>query len=142
MQTRSAPMILLLMLSFFETTSRGIDPFDRLKFRLGDGYQVIASRLMLLRTGVGDRTDTQGDWADLSRQRGRALFFTRVRARTVEIHRVALSSGRETLVRLLVIPDSADVRTPEWVSATPDGKYSAYSFERVLSDLSLVEGLK
>jgi hypothetical protein len=42
MQTRSAPMILLLMLSFFETTSRGIDPFDRLKFTLGDGYQVIA----------------------------------------------------------------------------------------------------
>jgi len=30
------------MLSLFETTSRGIDPFDRLKFRLGDGYQVIA----------------------------------------------------------------------------------------------------
>jgi hypothetical protein len=35
-------MILLLMLSLFETTSRGIDPLDRLKFRLGDGYQVIA----------------------------------------------------------------------------------------------------
>jgi len=60
----------------------------------------------------------------------------------VEIHRVELSSGRQTLVRSLVIPDPAGVRTPEWVSATPDGKYYAYSFERVLSDLYLVEGLK
>src|SRR4029453_8976211 len=42
MKIRSAPMILLLMLWLFETTARGIDPFDRLKFRLGDGYQVIA----------------------------------------------------------------------------------------------------
>jgi predicted aspartyl protease len=42
MKTRSAPTILLLMLSLFETTSRGIDSFDRLKFRLRDGYQVIA----------------------------------------------------------------------------------------------------
>src|SRR5262245_32515506 len=42
MKTGSAPAIVLLMPSLFETTSRGIDPFDRLKFRLGDGYQVIA----------------------------------------------------------------------------------------------------
>ena len=42
MKTRSAPTILLLMLSLFENTLCGIDPFDRLKFRLGDGYQVVA----------------------------------------------------------------------------------------------------
>jgi predicted aspartyl protease len=42
MTSRSALAILLLMLSFFETTSRGIDSLERLKFRLGDGYQVIA----------------------------------------------------------------------------------------------------
>jgi hypothetical protein len=42
MQTRSALTILLLILSLSETTSRGTDPFERLKFRLGDGYQTIA----------------------------------------------------------------------------------------------------
>jgi Tol biopolymer transport system component len=73
---------------------------------------------------------------------GRALFFTRVRTRTVEIHRVELSSGREKLVKSLVIQDPAGVRTPEFVRVTPDGKYYAYSFERILSDLYLVEGLK
>lgn len=73
---------------------------------------------------------------------GRALFFTRVRTPTVEIHRVELSTGRQKLVRSLVIQDPAGVRTPGWISITPDGKYYAYSFERVLSDLYLVDGLK
>ena len=41
MKTRSAPTILLVMLSLVETPS-GTDQFDRLKFRLRDGYQVIA----------------------------------------------------------------------------------------------------
>ena len=73
---------------------------------------------------------------------GRALFFRHVRTPTVENHRVELSTGRQKLVRSLVIQDTAGVRTPEWVTITPDGKYYAYSFERVLSDLYLVEGLK
>ena len=40
--------------------------------------------------------------------------------------------------------DPAGVRTLEKrsVRLTPDGKYYAFSFERVLSDLYLVEGLK
>jgi len=65
-----------------------------------------------------------------------------MRTPTVEIRRVELSSGREKIVRALVIQDPPGVRPPEWVRATPDGKYYAYSFERVLSDLYLVEGLK
>jgi len=65
-----------------------------------------------------------------------------VRTSTVEIHRVEVSTGRQKLVRSLVIPDPAGVRTPNRVSITPDGKYYAYSFERVLSNLYLVEGLK
>jgi serine/threonine protein kinase/Tol biopolymer transport system component len=73
---------------------------------------------------------------------GRALFFTRVPTSTVEIHRVEVSTGRQNLVRSLVIQDPAGVRTPLRVSITPDGKYYAYSFERVLSNLYLVEGLK
>jgi dipeptidyl aminopeptidase/acylaminoacyl peptidase len=73
---------------------------------------------------------------------GHALFFTRVRPPTVEIHRVELSTGREKRVRSLVIQDPAGVRPPEWVRVTPDGKYYGYSFQRILSDLYLVEGLK
>ena len=53
---------------------------------------------------------------------GRALFFTRVRTRTVEIHRVEVSTGRQKLVRSLVIQDPAGVRTPMGVHITPDGK--------------------
>ncbi len=74
---------------------------------------------------------------------GRGLFFLRKGVPpTVEIHRIELSSSRQKLVWTLTLADSAGVRTPGWVSVTPDGKYYAYSFERVLSDLYLLEGLK
>ncbi len=74
---------------------------------------------------------------------GRALFFLRRgEPPTVEIHRIELSSSRQKLVWTLTLADSAGVRTPGWVSVTPDGKYYVYSFERVLSDLYLLEGLK
>ena len=75
---------------------------------------------------------------------GRALFFARRGALTLEIHRLELSSSRQKLVWSLANQDPAGVRTqvPGWVRLTPDGKYYAFSFERVLSDLYLVEGLK
>ena len=72
----------------------------------------------------------------------RALFFTRRSALTVEIHRLELSSSRQKLVWSLANQDPAGVRTIFSVRLTPDGKYYAFSFERVLSDLYLVEGLK
>jgi len=72
----------------------------------------------------------------------RSLFFTRERTPMVEIHRVELSSGRRNLVWSVAIQDPAGVRTSGRVRVTPDGRYYAYSFERVLSDLYLVEGLK
>jgi eukaryotic-like serine/threonine-protein kinase len=73
---------------------------------------------------------------------GRWLYFTRERTPMVEIHRVELSSGRRNLVWSVAIQDPAGVRTFGRVRVTPDGRYYAYSFERVLSDLYLVEGLK
>ena len=73
---------------------------------------------------------------------GRWLFFRRERPPIVEIRRVELSSGRQNLVRAVAFPDPAGVRTSGWVRVTPDGKYYAYSFERVLSDLYLAEGLQ
>jgi Tol biopolymer transport system component len=74
---------------------------------------------------------------------GRGLFFLRKGVPpTVEIHRIELSSVHQKLVWTLTVADSAGVRNPEWVTVTPDGKYYAYSFERVLSDLYLLEGLK
>jgi eukaryotic-like serine/threonine-protein kinase len=75
---------------------------------------------------------------------GRWLFVSRPRPMMVEIHRVELSSGRRNLVWSVAIQDRAGVRAVRGVDSlvTPDGKYYAYSFERVLSDLYLIEGLK
>ena len=73
---------------------------------------------------------------------GRALFFTRRRALTHEIHRLELSSSRQKLVWALADQDPAGVRPSRSVRLTPDGKYYAFSFDRALSDLYLVEGLK
>jgi hypothetical protein len=42
MKTLSVPTILLVMLSLVEATPSGAGKFDQLKFRLGEGYQVIA----------------------------------------------------------------------------------------------------
>jgi Tol biopolymer transport system component len=78
---------------------------------------------------------------------GRALFFTRARGSTVEIHRLEVSSGRERLLWSLAHQDAAGALIPGGgpgggIRLTPDGKYYAYSFIRSLSDLYLVEGLK
>jgi len=73
---------------------------------------------------------------------GRMLFFTRERRPTVEIRRVELSTGRQNFVRRLEVQDPAGMRPPGVVRITLDGKYYAYSYERLLADLYLIEGLK
>jgi Tol biopolymer transport system component len=58
------------------------------------------------------------------------------------IVRFDLSTGRRTLIRELRPADPAGVDAIYSVSATPDGRYYAYSFSRVLAELYLVEGWK
>jgi hypothetical protein len=78
---------------------------------------------------------------------GRALFSTRQRGLTVDVHRLDFATGRRTLLRSLSSLDPAGASPPgtgptSGVHLTPDGKYYAYSFIRDLSALYLVDGLK
>ena len=58
MQTRSAPTILLAMLSLIEATPSGTDQTYRLKFGLRDGYQVIAQGAIGALDGLNVLIDT------------------------------------------------------------------------------------
>jgi len=58
------------------------------------------------------------------------------------VSRVDLSTGRRELWNELMPSDPAGVNVLLTVRITPDGKSYAYSYGQVLSELSLVEGLK
>ena len=58
------------------------------------------------------------------------------------VFRLDLKTGKRTLWKELFPEDSAGVVGTDVVRLTPDGKWYAYSYLRVLSDLYLVEGLR
>ena len=59
-----------------------------------------------------------------------------------EIYRLDLSTGKRQLVTTLAPTDPAGMVGIVPVRITPDGKSYAYSYNRSLSDLYLVEGVK
>src|SRR5262249_48881869 len=59
----------------------------------------------------------------------------------LKVYRVQVSTGRRELWRELKPPDPVGVLMQD-VSITPDGKSYAYSFQRDLADLYLMQGLK
>jgi eukaryotic-like serine/threonine-protein kinase len=73
---------------------------------------------------------------------GRSLYVYRSGELPARVSRLDLAAGTQTMVRDLVPGDAAGVRRIGPVLMTPDGKYYVYSFQRVLSDLFLAEGLK
>jgi len=58
------------------------------------------------------------------------------------ITRVELATGRRTVWKEIVPPDAAGVDQIGGVRITPDLKSYVYSYDRTLSDLYVVEGLK
>ena len=58
------------------------------------------------------------------------------------ISRFERATGREELWKELMPADPAGIRTVDNASISPDGKYYVYTFQRVLSDLYLVDGLR
>ena len=75
-------------------------------------------------------------------QDGRSLFV-RVRGQVPEqFSKLDLASGRKEVWKELMAPDPAGIELISPVWATPDEKFYVYSFQRVLADLYLVEGLK
>ena len=73
---------------------------------------------------------------------GRSLYVSRVQRQVSQIFRVELLTGRRTLVHEVSARDWAGASWPFQLRITPDGKSYAYTFQRLLDDLFLVEGLK
>ncbi|HEV2323159.1 MAG TPA: protein kinase, partial [Terracidiphilus sp.] len=61
---------------------------------------------------------------------------------SAELYRLDLTSGKRMLVRTLAPSDSAGLTDVRPVRITSDGKTYAYSYDRALSELYLVEGVK
>jgi eukaryotic-like serine/threonine-protein kinase len=73
---------------------------------------------------------------------GKALFITRPGDRPARITRLDVTTGQRTLWKELMPLDNAGVQNIGPIRITPDGKTYVYGFQRRLSDLYLVEGLK
>jgi Tol biopolymer transport system component len=73
---------------------------------------------------------------------GKGLFVTRPGERPARIVRLDVTTGQRTPWKELMPLDSAGVQNIGPIRITPDGKTYVYGFQRRLSDLYLVEGLK
>jgi hypothetical protein len=58
------------------------------------------------------------------------------------VYRLNTRSGEKILIYSLVPADPTGLDSTFGLRITPDGKYYAYSYERLLSELYLVNGLK
>jgi serine/threonine protein kinase/Tol biopolymer transport system component len=73
---------------------------------------------------------------------GKGLFVTRPGDRPARITRLDVTTGQRTMWKELMPLDNAGVQNIGPIRITPDGKTYVYGFQRRLSDLYLVEGLK
>jgi eukaryotic-like serine/threonine-protein kinase len=72
---------------------------------------------------------------------GRSLFVTKM-GMTAPVYRIELSSGKRTLWKELAPADRAGITSVLHICMLPDQSAYAYSYNRVLSQLFTVEGLK
>jgi eukaryotic-like serine/threonine-protein kinase len=70
------------------------------------------------------------------------LYVYQPREMPAKVYRLELATGKRTLWKQFVPADPAGVATIGPILITPDGKSYVYGFQRSLSDLYLVEGLK
>jgi eukaryotic-like serine/threonine-protein kinase len=73
---------------------------------------------------------------------GKGLFVTRPGERPATIMRLDVTTGKRTPWKELMPLDNAGVQNIGPIRITPDGNSYVYGFQRRLSDLYLVEGLK
>ena len=73
---------------------------------------------------------------------GKGLYVTKPGERPARITRLDVATGQRMPWKELMPPDSAGVQHIGPIRVTPDGKTYVYGFQRRLSDLYLVEGLK
>jgi dipeptidyl aminopeptidase/acylaminoacyl peptidase len=72
---------------------------------------------------------------------GRSLLVRAPGKAPVEVYRLDLQTGRRELWKTLMPADPAGVQSILAVVATPDRRYYAYTYLRLLTELYLVEGL-
>ncbi|HTD24784.1 MAG TPA: protein kinase [Terriglobales bacterium] len=73
---------------------------------------------------------------------GHALFLYREGDRQFQIYRHDIATGKGTLYKELKPSDLAGINNMNSVLLTPDGKSYAYSYQRTLSHLFIVDGVK
>jgi serine/threonine protein kinase len=73
---------------------------------------------------------------------GRSAYVYHDEKTLAPVYRLDVATGKRQLVTTLAPSDSADVTAVINVRMTPDGKTYAYSFDRELSDLFQVEGVR
>jgi hypothetical protein len=73
---------------------------------------------------------------------GASLYLYQPGELPAKVFRLDLHTGQRTLWRQLMPADPAGVETIGPILLTPDAKMCVYGYQRTLSDLYLVEGLK
>jgi Tol biopolymer transport system component len=73
---------------------------------------------------------------------GKSIYVRNLDELPAKVYRLDLATGHRQLWKEFAPSDPAGVPPIVWISISPDGKSYVYSYDRVLSDLYLVEGLK
>jgi len=73
---------------------------------------------------------------------GRSLYICRTGEMPIRVHRVEVATGRRELWKQLVPRDPVATFFAPLIHATPDGAYYAYSYNTILCELYLVDGVK
>jgi Tol biopolymer transport system component len=71
-----------------------------------------------------------------------ALFLAQTQGLPAKIFRLNTATGERTFWKEISPPDPAGVFGVDPIRLTPDGKFSVYSYRRVIMDLYLMEGLR
>ncbi len=83
----------------------------------------------------------QDIWANWTAD-GRSAYLYQDEKTYAELYRLDLATGKRQLLRTLAPSDPAGLSAVEPLRITPDGKAYAYSYDRALSVLYLVKGVK
>jgi Tol biopolymer transport system component len=73
---------------------------------------------------------------------GQALYLYREGDRQFQIFRLDIAAGKSTLFKELKPADLAGINAMNSVLLTPSGKWYAYSYQRTLSHLFIIDGVK
>ena len=73
---------------------------------------------------------------------GRSLYVARALEMPIRVYRLDPATGRKELLREIIPADPTGFLSAYRIFMTPDGRGYAYTTDRVLSDLYLVEGLR